>query len=211
MNEIALSAIGVDQPGIVAAITGVLADIGCSLEDSDMAILRGHFAIMLVLSAPDEVSSHQLEERLAQVAEQFGMLISARALTGRGQQKGDSNQVANVPPSSIKDAGQAPFALRQEWSVCVYGADRIGIVHGITSALAEMGANITSLRTHLGRMDDGSHNNPNVTLNSALYAMVIDVLLDQRTDPKALEERLESAALQLGVAVVLNPIEEDLF
>jgi len=38
--RLALSAIGADRPGIVAAVTGALVDSGCNLEDTTMAILR---------------------------------------------------------------------------------------------------------------------------------------------------------------------------
>jgi glycine cleavage system transcriptional repressor len=49
MVRYSLHAIGNDRPGIVAAVTGVLADVGCNLEDSRMSILHGQFAVMLVV------------------------------------------------------------------------------------------------------------------------------------------------------------------
>ena len=52
MAHLAVSAIGSDRPGIVAAVTKVLLDQGCNLEDTSMSILRGHFAMMLVVAAP---------------------------------------------------------------------------------------------------------------------------------------------------------------
>jgi predicted amino acid-binding ACT domain protein len=50
MLRFAVSVFGRDRPGIVAAVTRVLADAGCNLEDTSMTILRGHFAMMLVIS-----------------------------------------------------------------------------------------------------------------------------------------------------------------
>jgi glycine cleavage system transcriptional repressor len=53
MLRFAVSVFGRDRPGIVAAVTRVLADAGCNLEDTSMTILRGHFAMMLVISGGD--------------------------------------------------------------------------------------------------------------------------------------------------------------
>ena len=54
MEHLALSAIGRDRPGIVAAVTRVLLDHGVNVEDSQMTILRGHFTMTLILGVPDE-------------------------------------------------------------------------------------------------------------------------------------------------------------
>lgn len=50
MRSFVLTATGRDRPGIVAAVTRVLLDLGVNLEDAEMAILRGHFAVVLMLS-----------------------------------------------------------------------------------------------------------------------------------------------------------------
>jgi glycine cleavage system transcriptional repressor len=55
MARFALSVFGRDRPGIVAAVTRVLADAGCNLEDTSTTILRGHFAMMLVVTGPDDL------------------------------------------------------------------------------------------------------------------------------------------------------------
>ncbi|MBV8303503.1 MAG: amino acid-binding protein, partial [Acidimicrobiia bacterium] len=47
MGHYAVSAVGADRPGIVAAVTRVFVEHGCNLEDTSMTILRGHFAMML--------------------------------------------------------------------------------------------------------------------------------------------------------------------
>jgi len=56
----AVSVFGRDRPGIVAAVTGVLAGAGCNLEDTSMTILRGHFAMMLVVSGPGGTGAGEL-------------------------------------------------------------------------------------------------------------------------------------------------------
>ena len=48
MSLLAVTVIGHDRPGIIADVTGRLADLGINLEDSTMTLLRGHFAMTLV-------------------------------------------------------------------------------------------------------------------------------------------------------------------
>ncbi len=64
MPHFAVSAVGVDRPGIVAAVTGVLVEQGCNLEDTSMSILRGHFAMMLLVAGPDGLTAEALEAAL---------------------------------------------------------------------------------------------------------------------------------------------------
>ncbi len=120
----AISAIGRDRPGIVAAITGVLLDLGGNVDDSQMSILHGHFAVMLVVSVPEGVERDQLASRLQQVGEEL-------ALEG----------VAVSELDHLSDTAAPTHVLT------VYGADHPGIVHAVSVALADNGVNITDLRT----------------------------------------------------------------
>ena len=63
-RDYAVTAIGRDRPGIVAAISAALLDLDCNLEDSHMSILRGHFAVMLIVRAPEGTAGEALSERL---------------------------------------------------------------------------------------------------------------------------------------------------
>ena len=91
MEHVALTAVGADQPGIVAALTGVLVDLGCNLEDSTMSILRGQFAVLLVIVVPEDPGAQAIEAALAPVADRLGLTIVARPLPP-GTGAGDSNQ-----------------------------------------------------------------------------------------------------------------------
>src|SRR6478736_6245787 len=50
-NTLAVTVLGHDRPGIIATATSALADLGGNLEDSSMTLLRGHFAMTLVVSS----------------------------------------------------------------------------------------------------------------------------------------------------------------
>ena len=126
-TTLAVTAIGTDRPGIVAAVTRALVDHGCNLEDTSMSILRGQFAMVLVVAAPPGLDAATLEEALAAAAPD--LVVAVRTLAGPGATAAD-------------DPGD-------RWTVVVYGADHPGIVHGIATVLADAGANIVDLTTRV--------------------------------------------------------------
>ena len=134
MRHFSLSAIGRDRPGIVAAITRDLLAHGVNIEDSQMAILRGHFTMMLVVAVPDELDLQALAADLEGTGKGLG--LEALSLS----------EIADLEAEGI----QVPSHI-----VSVYGADHPGIVHAIASALAERDVNITDLNTRLLGDDDG--------------------------------------------------------
>ncbi len=127
MAHFALSAVGADRPGIVAAVTGALVEHGCNLEDTSMSILRGHFAIMLVVASPAGLDAATLESALSVPAQELDLVVELRAI----------DEAVEASPE-----GDA-------WTVAVYGADRPGIVHGFTNLLARAGVNIVDLATRV--------------------------------------------------------------
>jgi glycine cleavage system transcriptional repressor len=124
---LSLSAIGRDRPGIVAEVTAALLRHELNIEDSQMAILGGHFAMMLLLSAPAEADLEALRDDLERVRQSLGL----EALTLSAV---DELAPATAEPSHV---------------VTLYGADHPGIVHAVSAALAERGVNIADLNTKL--------------------------------------------------------------
>jgi glycine cleavage system transcriptional repressor len=124
MPEFAVTSIGRDRPGIVAAISGALHELGGNIEDSRMAILGGHFAVMLIVEVPEDVGAERLETRLAEASGELGLDAIA----------------VNAVASSAESA-------RPTHVVSVYGADHPGIVHAVSAALAGLGVNVTDLQT----------------------------------------------------------------
>ncbi len=125
MRELAVTVIGHDRPGIVAAVTAALAEIGGNLTDSTMTLLRGLFAMSLVVSV--DASADEVAARLAPVADDLGVVVAV-------------NEVE-------QQAAPAPSGSHQVLSV--HGADRPGIVAAVTALVAERGGNITDLTTRL--------------------------------------------------------------
>jgi glycine cleavage system transcriptional repressor len=132
MPEFAVTAIGRDRPGIVAAISAELLELEGNIEDSQMSILRGHFAVMLIVRLPDGVDASELEGRLEGVRQELGL------------------EAVAVNP--VDDLGGE--TARPSHVITVYGADHPGIVHAVSTALGERGVNISGLETRLAGGDD---------------------------------------------------------
>lgn len=124
-----LTASGPDRPGIVAAITGVLLDCDCNIEDSQMSRLACDFACMLMIRMPEGMVSRELEGRLGNMGKEFGLRMYLQDL-------------------HPEEAGE-PRSAQSKYLIHVYGADRKGIIHRISKRLAESGVNITNLHTEV--------------------------------------------------------------
>lgn len=175
MAQLALAAIGRDRPGIVAAVTAALLRHGVNVEDSRMSILRGHFTMMLILGMPDAVDRAALRADLDRVAADLGL----EALT-----------LSAVEP--LGEATPEPTHV-----VSVYGVDHPGIVHRVTAAIAEQGANVTDLETRLAETEG----------EAPLYALLIEVALPSDLDPSDLDAALAEAAASESVEVSLRELD----
>jgi glycine cleavage system transcriptional repressor len=128
VRTFALSAIGVDRPGIIAAVADRLVGHGVNVTDSQMGILHGFFAMTLVVTAADDVD----EEALAADVRAAGEELRLEAVMLRA-----------VPPAP-EDPLEDPTHV-----VNVHGADHPGILAAVTGALAAAGVNVCDLRTRL--------------------------------------------------------------
>jgi glycine cleavage system transcriptional repressor len=133
VRTFAVSGVGVDRPGIIAAVAERLVAHGVNVTDSEMAILRGHFTMMLLVTGPDALDEAALGEELRATGEQLGM----EALTLR----------------EVSEAHGAGAAA--SWIVSVHGADHPGILAAVTRALADANVNVHDLHTRVVGEADG--------------------------------------------------------
>jgi glycine cleavage system transcriptional repressor len=171
MAELAVTAIGADRPGIVAAVAEVLREQGGNLEDSAMTILAGHFAIMLLVDI--DADPDTLRGALADATAGMGLTIA-------------------VTPAGAGHAAADPTHV-----LSVYGADRPGLLAGVSRTLAEAGANVTDLTTRVLSADD-----------DPIYAMVIELSTDA---PEALAAALDETCGSLGVDHTLRPLQAETY
>lgn len=155
-----------------------------------MATLQGQFAMVLIVSAPDAVDSAAIEADLESVAQRLDLVVALRALHEDGASDGAPSSPA---PGGVSDPGASGTA----WMIAVHGADRPGIVHAITAALADAGGNIVDLATHLV----GPPSDP-------VYTLAIRATLPRGSTDRSLEPLLQ-AAEAFGVHCTVHPDDAD--
>ncbi|MEE9615215.1 MAG: ACT domain-containing protein, partial [Thermodesulfobacteriota bacterium] len=128
----ALTAIGRDKPGIVAAVTKTLFEHDCNIEDSSMTNLQDEFAIILIMEAPDSIDLPSLEKDVQGVGDKMELTIHLKEIEAEAAERGPkSNHI-----------------------VTVSGYDRPGIVFKTAEALSKWGINITDLETKTVRGEE---------------------------------------------------------
>ena len=183
VDEIAVTVVGPDRPGIVADVSAALASLGLNLTDSTMTLLRGHFAMMLVCtpdagSAP--INATDVNAALAPLTDPGHLIATARPLFD--------------DPIESPDESES-LARANTYTLVVHGADRLGIVAAMTAVLARAGGNITDLTTRLA---------------GSLYLLTAEVDLPPGTDDAALATELRAEAARLGVVANLTAVEADM-
>ncbi len=122
----AVTVFGPDRPGIVAEATAALAKHGGNLEDSTMTLLRGHFAMVLLVRT--SAAQAELEAALAGLVDPGQLSVAVREV------------LDTTPPLFVPGV---PYLLS------VHGADRPGIVSALTAKIAAAGGSVTDLSTRL--------------------------------------------------------------
>ncbi len=78
-DRFVVSVFGVDHPGIVAGVSQILADAGCSIIDINQTVVRGKFAMVIIADASrSSASAAELKERFRMQGEQLGVRIYAQ-------------------------------------------------------------------------------------------------------------------------------------
>ena len=74
-----ISVFGVDHPGIVAGVSQILAEAGCSIIDINQTVVQGKFAMVIIGdTSRARESTAELKERLRRAGEQLGVRIYAQ-------------------------------------------------------------------------------------------------------------------------------------
>jgi glycine cleavage system transcriptional repressor len=128
---VVVTAVGADQPGIVAGLAGALYDLGANLDDATMTRLHNAFATMVSASLPAGTTVDDCRAALRPLAVSLGLTVT----------------VLPVAPS-------APPSAPPDHLLTVYGADKPGIVYAVAARLAERGINITDMDTRRAGSDE---------------------------------------------------------
>lgn len=122
-NQLVISALGEDRPGIVNDLSHAIYQLGCSISDSRMTILGGEFAMLLLVEGPWNQLA-KFEGQIKELEKKLGMTIVSRH-TQRLPALGD----------------------KLPYSVEVVSLDHPGIVHKLSNFFSQRNINIEEFVT----------------------------------------------------------------
>ena len=179
MHRFLLSGFGRDRPGMVAAVSKLLLDLGANLEDTSMTRLGGQFAMLMLLSDGDTpLSVREIEAAIARRRSELGALdLHLR--------------VSDVEGDGRRRESEAPRYL-----IRVAGADRPGIVFSVTNYLASRSINIVDVSS---RRLMGS--------KQAVYLLLLEIILPDDITADEFERGMEQLQARLELDIQVEPID----
>jgi glycine cleavage system transcriptional repressor len=125
MSKTVVFVLGPDRPGIIAAVSQVLFEQGCNLEDVNQTSLQSQFVGIFLASLVGPAREAGLLRALRERLDPLGLFVHLRA---------------------VDPAGVRAVTASEPYVITTIGPDRPGLVAGITGLLAHYGANITNLK-----------------------------------------------------------------
>ena len=166
-TSIVLTIMADDQPGIIQTVSSTLHKHGGSWTQSSMSSLAGQFAGILLASVPSENSVACRKELHG--LESQGLRVIARICDQTDETKETS-----------------------EYTLDLLGNDRPGIVHEITTVLANHNVNVKSLETVVEAASMGG---------GEIFKTKAELLVPESADIDALEDDIENLANDLMVNI----------
>ena len=175
ITSLVVTIVGPDRPGLVSAISDKAAEFGANWADSLMANLVGQFAGILLLQVPSR-NADMLVAALESLRSATIQITVAR---------GGAMPVQGKPTRRIK--------------LELVGQDRPGIIHSISSELAQHGVSIEKLQT---RIASGAMS------GEPMFHMDAALSVPTTLTEDALRAALESLANELMVDISLDDPRE---
>jgi len=172
MKKIIVTVLGHDRPGIVAAVSRVLFEQSCNIENVSQTILQTEFSGSFIVTLPSDALLDRFHEILNEELAFMGMHVHIAPIAA------DS--------TAYKSKDSEPFVITTR------GPDRKGLVAGISSTIARYGVNITNLQAVFKGGDDPGN-------NIMIYEVDIPGGIDQINFYRELRETAESLALNISI------------
>jgi glycine cleavage system transcriptional repressor len=122
-THLVITAMGTDRPGLIGEFSKVVADCGCSIGDSRMAVLGSEFAMVVLLSGNWNAVA-KVEQNLRRLEDSLGLTIQSK----RTEPRTGTEKVI-------------PYAIE------VVALDQPGIVHDVANFFSRRDINVEDLYT----------------------------------------------------------------
>lgn len=172
MNKAILSILGRDRPGIVAAVSRVLFDQNCNVENVSQTMLQTEFAGIFIVSLPDGMTSEDLHRELHAHLSPIGLTVLTK------------------PCDHGTDACAA--AACEPFVITTRGPDRKGLVAHISEVIARYGVNITNLQAVFKGGDAPGD-------NIMIYEVDVPTVVDHQALARDLRSTAESLRLEINI------------
>ena len=172
MKKKIISILGQDRPGIIAAVTRILFEQDCNIENVSQTILQNEFSGIFIIGVPQTLADKDLHRRLNDGLAPMGLHVYEKPLSQ-----------SEAPEIAVESE---PFVITTR------GPDRLGLVSGITEVIAGFGVNITNLRAAFRGGDDPSQ-------NTMIYEVDVPVDINRQSFRQALGERAKDLDLELSL------------
>ena len=171
MGSLVVTLIGPDRPGLVRAISDQAAAFGANWSDSLLANFAGQFAGIVHLQVAADKRQALREALPALDSPDLRVLVAL-----------------------ADDA--APAQQRRTLKLELVGHDRPGIIHSISTRLADRGVSIDKMKTHIasGAMS-----------GEQMFHLDAQLSAPPGLDPTTLRDALESLANELMVDISFEP------
>ena len=174
MRKVVISILGSDCPGIVAAVSRILSENHCNIENASQTTLQTEFAAIFIVSMPEDLHPDDLLSRLRRGLKPLGLY-------------------AFLKPMGPAREPQAP-GLSEPFVITSTGPDSLGLIATLTEIMARFRANITNLKALARKSAEDFGQNSVV-----IYEVDVPLSIDQKAFRQALRERAEELRLDLSI------------
>jgi glycine cleavage system transcriptional repressor len=172
MNKVILSILGHDRPGIIAAVSKILFEQNCNIENVSQTILQFEFAGIFIVSMPGDLSPESLHQSLNSEMAPLGLEVHFTLLK---------------PPPALVSPPEC-----ESYIITTKGPDRKGLVAGISEVIAGFGGNVTNLQAVFKGGDDPGD-------NIMIYEVDVPSQIDQPALYRELKNRASQLRLDIDI------------
>ena len=174
MNKAVISILGPDRPGIIAAVTRILVEHECNIENVSQTILQSEFSGIFIAAVPEGLDIRALHGHLYDGLGPLNLHVFVKRLDP-------------AAGSGFDVDSSEPFVITTK------GPDRKGLVAAITEIIARYGANVANLQAVFKGGSDPADN-----------IMIYEVDIPNEIDAQALFKDLRAKAAELSLDISIQ-------
>jgi len=172
MHKVIISILGQDRSGIVAAVSRMLFEYNCNIENVSQTTLQYVFAGVFIASIPGDLPVESLRKSLNAEMAPLGLDVHITLF--------EPTAAPSLPPQD------------EAYIITTKGPDRKGLVAGISEVIARFEGNITNMQAVFKGGDDPGD-------NIMIYEVDVPPQIDQQSLYRELKKRATELKLEIDI------------